>query len=991
MKEIQEKTIKDDQIEKYVSLSKALEILAINIPLVSKNNKRDARAILVNLKIRDKRINGETFYHIDDIYNTLDLVRNFFNDYYVTEEISIIPKIIRAKISNVKIPSGYNYVSYNKRFPNKPYKIFTLGYKKSEADKYIRHKKADENMYMPLIEAMEILQAKNDVTSESGRKNVIKNFIKLGIETKFINNKTYCKIDHVYNTLNTVRKFFDEHYVSDEIPLSNMVIKILTQKGMLLTVKIPNAYNAVLVKERFDDKPYKTFVLAYNKSEADHYIQLYKSSKQEIAHNDYNYLKIEDVIILTKYRVNYFLTKIIPTYNISTYLSGNQSMFLKSDIDDLLIKQKEFFQEYIDTKTACETYKNDIKTYYFKHLKTYTAPPFAYTKDVFFSITSKKGVYKISEINELICKKNIIRIDSNIKGETPFDTFNIRLNHFIPWSGFDKKSKYTENKWFEYVKNVLMNINFKGNALNTAINWYVKCTQLVKDMLEKNNKMEVYMLTAPEINLYKRTIDSGNKEKVIYKFIKAVYEDILITTNKVKQIYRISDIEPPIKRKRKRKIDENYADIIYDFKVYSSVFQYMLKTDFHAKKSIKEIENRGTCIYASTWLYTMLHLNNAWRHGDVRDFPKIEISDILDRLNIDDIEWFKINKITLPQAREIIERIRQWEFIISKTEMKGRFFCSDELALPLATCIIILTLFGHKYTINSLDVLMNFNTKYNDVSKSQLKKFFNIKSLNNFSFSSRKFNKTVMTYITYLANMSGDKKAIEYAKWIRSHVNIDSTLHYIDFNIQAVEELSKMLFARGEFGYVSSLLLKRLNKGDIKDFREITEQIYSLNKMFGDATKLNSTVGFLNTIRSERASVAKYITQLSLKECQEKLTDLFARKLPSKDGEDIQCLFSKTKCQKQNLDSCFECPFHIPTIYALSSLCDSIKHDFERYKINPCQVNKIKMAIKIHRKKLVFAEAINRFGEEYVMGCLGMTLDDFIDQLSEIPNPMQLK
>ncbi|MGU8835666.1 hypothetical protein ACV3UL_15420 [Clostridium perfringens] len=89
---------------------------------------------------------------------------------------------------------------------------------------------------------------------------------------------------------------------------------------------------------------------------------------------------------------------------------------------------------------------------------------------------------------------------------------------------------------------------------------------------------------------------------------------------------------------------------------------------------------------------------------------------------------------------------------------------------------------------------------------------------------------------------------------------------YIDFDIDRVNELSEMLFQRGEFGYVTSLLLSRLNNGDVDDFKETTKKVVAVNNLFGDAAKLNYTIGFLNTIRADRDSVAKYVAEMGFKE-----------------------------------------------------------------------------------------------------------------------------
>lgn len=374
----------------------------------------------------------------------------------------------------------------------------------------------------------------------------------------------------------------------------------------------------------------------------------------------------------------------------------------------------------------------------------------------------------------------------------------------------------------------------------------------------------------------------------------------------------------------------------------------------------------------------------------MRDFPTINIDDLLASFEIDSLDWFKTNTLSVSKARGIIARIIQWEISISKTRMDGHFFCSDDLAPALATAVIILTLHKRTQDVEDNEKLIYFNTKHNQASQGLLNNFFKDLEVDGFKFKSKKFNKTVMTFITHLANLSGDVKALEYAKYMRSHTNISSTLHYIDFNVEAVERLSELLFARGEFGYITSLLLTRMNGGEVLDFEESTEQIYRVNKMFGDVTKMSTTIGFLNTIRGDRVSVAKYISERSFEECQEILTDLFARKLPSKNGGDVQCLFSKLGCQRTDLKSCFDCPYHIPSIYALTSLCEVLLADIRKYSETTNIPNRYKLALSIHRKKLVLSEAVKKFGSEYVFNCLGVDKETFIEILSEIPNPLQI-
>lgn len=978
------------KIKNYVSLQKALTILEINVPLESVNNRRDARVILLGLKIKEKSINRKPCYLLNDILVALTKADSFFEKYYVTEEIIEIPEIIRSTFESEPIPTSYNYVRYSNRFPNQNYKRFKVGYKKSDADLYRNNKNDEKNGFIPLSDAISILQLADVDYDDHRRRRAIKKFKSLGVEIKLINNTAFCNKDSVIRAYNKVKSFFEEYCVIDDIPLSKGSIYYLIEKRIFNPINFPLEYTNILLKARGNNEVcyYKK---AFLRAEVDEYIYKSQSLNQDILNNINDYIEFDDAIKITNFSINHFKKVIIPKYNLTIHPVDNKQLISKKPIFEIVEHQENFYKEYIDSYCAAKTYLiNFDKHRYNKKLPTYQAPPFAYTKDRYQAITTKKGVYKISDILDFL-RAEELRIDiisTDIIGDTNFNTFIQRLNQLKAWSGFNEDSKYTEHYWFEYVKDSLKNTRAKGKALHYHINCYIKCTVLIKDILFRNNKTEIYMFKASEINLFLRTIDGRTKELFIYRFIKFVYEEILYSTNSPKRIFRIDDVVHPNKRKQGMGADSK-KDVIYTFEEYSLIFQYVLNLELHTFNSINEIEKNKKCIYASTWLYVILHLNNAWRHGDVKDFPRIEIQDLLNKYEIQSISWFKNKTIGLTLAREIVERVRQWEFVISKTEMKGRFFCSDELAIPFATSVIILSLFNIENQTYLSEILMHFYTKHNDVSKYQLKTF--LKDLNDFNFTSKKLNKTVMTYIVYLSNLSGDTKAIEYAKWIRSHVSIDSTLHYIDFDIETVENLSKMLFARGEFGYVSSLLLSKLNKNENYDFYNTTEQIVILNKLFGNSSKLNSTIAFLNTIRSEREKVRMYISQLSFEQCQKLFFDLYARKLPSKIGDDPQCLFGRTLCQRPNIDDCFDCQFHIPNIYALSSLCESLKKDFIKFNSSSRYLaNRLKIALNIHKKKLVLLEAIQKFGQEYVLSCINMTLDELIDNLSEIPDILNL-
>ncbi|MBQ8997472.1 MAG: hypothetical protein IJ086_02120 [Clostridium sp.] len=812
----------------------------------------------------------------------------------------------------------------------------------------------------------------------------------IGINKKtFSNGRTFigcCEKESVDIAIDKVKIFYDEYGVIDEFDLPQDCIK-----KNLKTYPMPKGYNYIFYKTRVPEKEYGNYKVVFKRKDVSELKERLKGSDElNIQSNINNYMPLKEAekllncgrVTFKEIRANFDLGQV--KLKGKTYLSI-------AKLNEFIEKRNQFYKEYITAPDISLEYLNgNTNRTIIPKLKSYKAPSYFLTIENSIS-TSTVGIFKRNEVEQLLKDMNYGGINiTDINGDTVFETFEARLNHSSNWNGYSEESEFTYTEWFKHVRKALDKSNCNESVMSSKINNYVQCTLLLKSLLDSNSKKEIYMFTTNELNLFQRGISVLMQRTYLYYFIREIHQEISGIYGPNKLAYKISLIEKPPRTNGKNKDDDKDEDIIYNFEAYAEIFKYQLKIDYHVRKSLDEIYELGTATYASTWLYIMLHLNNAWRNGDVRDFPALNIDDLLASFEIDSLDWFKANTLSVSKARGIISRIIQWEISISKTRIDGHFFCSDNLAPALATAIIILTLHKRTQDVKDSEKLICFNTKHNQVSQGLLNSFFKDLEVNGFKFKSKKFNKTVMTFITHLANLSGDVKALEYAKYMRSHTNISSTLHYIDFNVEAVERLSELLFARGEFGYITSLLLTRINGGEVLDFEESTEQIYRVNKIFGDVTKMSTTIGFLNTIRGDRVSVAKYISERSFEECQEILTDLFARKLPSKDGGDIQCLFSKTGCQRTELKSCFDCPYHIPSIYALSSLCEVLLADIRKYSETTNVPNRYKLALSIHRKKLVLSEAVKKFGSEYVFNCLGMDKETFIEILSQIPNPLQI-
>ena len=848
--------------------------------------------------------------------------------------------------------------------------------------------------------------------SDNSKKHALSRIVKgFNLETILFQNKLFYKELDVRRILNEVECFCELHYLKEEMDS-------ICKNTSIGRVDIPAHYRVVM-RYKYPDRP--PCKVAFEKMKVDEYVKNKENhvSKKERKISEKK-KKIEDgytigeaLEILNVSRVTFNEVRKNNLVN-ERKINGKQFSFDKEDILKLKRKTEDFYKEYITLKKATDTFFNGDENILYKHsdcFEKYDAPIYAYTKDNTTSIAQYKGkVLKISEIEYLRDNiKNIRReklekkeeqgrttrmkksfINYDIEGETYLDTFYLRL--YEKWDGFKENSSYTRDKWFEFITNKINSMRADRKVSLNKINSYITCTRELDDMLTFFEVNEVYELTTNNVNTYFNLLDTRQKREIIYEFLSIVSEDVVCILKKrhsKKKGFNMEKIHSPYgEESKKRKLKP------YGFDVYSALFKYATSTSFHVKKSIEQISKNKRATYVSTWLYTMLHLNNAWRHGDVSRFPLLEIEDILVMGKIDDYSWFVENEVTLELSRTIITRIRQWELRISKTGAKGVFFCSDELAPSLVTGILILTLYNRKngqiYQKDSEEnaSLMEFKTKYNQPSEKHLNDYFDGFAFGDFKFSSLRMNKTIMTYIYYIANLSGDSKALVYAQKIRAHLDEESPLSYIEIDCEVLESLTRQLFKRGEFGYITSLLMARLNKseGNTVSFEEMTDQIIQVNGLFGELAGVYNTVGFLNNIRHERQVIIDTLAEKSLEQCQKILTNIFAKKLPSR-MENVQCLISKEGCCQTDKDkSCFDCPYHIPSIYALTTLCENIMNDLKLYK-SSSRVKQLKLSLSIDRKVVLLKEAIKKYGEEYVYNCIGIDREEFIEMLDAVACP----
>jgi hypothetical protein len=690
--------------------------------------------------------------------------------------------------------------------------------------------------------------------------------------------------------------------------------------------------------------------------------------------------------------------KVIRDFQLKAYkLIGhsNVNYYIKEQIEAIKLKQKDFWEEHIATFEIKETYPFALKNRlaFFDGLEVIDIPPYARIK------ASSIGVQKaykregfLTTIESVIKKKQIY----DTKGETYIDTFKKRLELILDEGTKFNLSIYTKEKWFQFAESKLKQTQSFKTSESKISQLISLTTNIINKALKEFDVSEIYSLSSKQLALVYKWAGSDAKTTLCY-FLNKVDEDVKLQVMKTQSInkgfslsevnkIRVKEIEDFEKEKAQNSKKNDIE--IYDFETYSKVFEFLSNIKYHIRNSINKILEDKDIKYPSVWLYLMLHLNNAWRHGDVTDFPRLHVYDLLSEFNITDLDWFLYNELTLEQSRRLIQRVINQEFRISKTQIKGCFFSSDVLAPSIASAILIIEVFLVSTGVLDSEVkyvpLLNFKTKYNEPTRERLRSFF--KGMNNngdFVFMSKKFNKSVMTFIYHLSNMAGDDNALKLVQQLRNHLDPNSPLDYVAFDLEKIEGLTKHLFMRGEFGYIPSLLIQRI-QGKALSFQEMTEQVYLVNNVFNGVFKIQSTICFLNTVNHERALIMKMIEESSLEECEMFLTDIFTGNLPSRE-ENIQCLISKKGCQRTDLKTCMGCPYHIPSIYALTTLCKAILNDINEFKVTKNLPKQMKIALSFNRKIVVLKEAIHQFGEEYVYSCIGLSETELADEMELIP------
>ena len=557
---------------------------------------------------------------------------------------------------------------------------------------------------------------------------------------------------------------------------------------------------------------------------------------------------------------------------------------------------------------------------------------------------------------------------------------------------FKENSSYTAQQWMKFVYKKLNKIQGKKETINSRINELVYTTISLNNMLNKYNKKEFYQLTTADIIEFLGQIPLAHCDN-IYQFLKVEYQTLhtQLQNNNIKNrgLYNVKNIGKHIQLMRSKTNNLGTADI-YSVEEFLECINYSSRLEFHIAKSIEEIKQKGTIQYVSSWLYVLIHLNNGWRNGDVKDFQPPYIDDLIDDYGIDDYEWFHNNFLNIAEARLIISRIINNEIKMSKTRVQGYFFCSDDLAIPIATAIIIIRKYKQlqsEVIQEKDDYFLTFGTKYNTPSQNLLKKYFVDMENKSFKFKSLKMNATLLSYIYSLTLEDSREKVLIFAQKVRAHKMETSTLHYIKIEKRDIEALSRQLFERGEFGYIYDFLRAKIDGQQNRIvFEERTNKIIEIKEKLRTSYNVEIISGFLNKVTREREEVLSKIENMSLREMEQKLHQIYIGSLPSKELH-IQCLVSGECPKYGNEANCKSCPYAIPTVYALNLICQNASKNLWRYHKESIVGEKIKLSVKIEKDLDLISEAINKYGAQVVYSFMKIPREEYVHQVTEVVEP----
>ncbi|RID83276.1 hypothetical protein [Mesobacillus zeae] len=655
------------------------------------------------------------------------------------------------------------------------------------------------------------------------------------------------------------------------------------------------------------------------------------------------------------------------------YNFHNTTYYYKEEINNLL-KLKQYLREnYVPSSLVSETLGEHYTRYFTSKKKPTGIERYAFNVDSPTFLIFPKSEYEV-----LLKQKQHQEILDSISYHDPLSAFNELLKIYN--IKFHEKSSVTQQYWFDYCTDSIQYNNKAKETVPYFVNALVKCTKLLSEFISDS---ELYLKSSNEINfcLLNSNIPITHRN-IILPFINKHYHQLI--QDNIKGAFKISKIKNSSNTTRTVNQDMD----IYDYTTFKQVYSYVNKLNHKAPAindgllRINFPTLKQSNEYAYSWLYILLHLNNAWRHRDICNIKMINISF----LNINSLEKFINRDLTNDEVNKIINLLLAKEYIVSKTKAINNFFISDDIKVAVANAYVICHLIN-QHCYPTLDNIIYFNNKQNNFLDTHTNSFFK-DFPKEFKFKNRKMNRTLLTIMyTLLKTEKHSGAALNITQRLRSHKSVESTNVYINIPDEDINNLSINLFNRGVFGYIPKML-SEIVFGSTSDLTIETNNIKKLQSVFKDIYNIESTAGFLNSVLKQKKSIIELFIYKGSKVAFETLNKLQKNFLPGKD-ENFQCIVSEEGCLNTGLD-CKNCVYSVPNFYATANIVSSVTHTLEQFKNNfnntNFEIEKIKQVNLLFMELDILDDLVNKLGEDVVLGFFEGNKQGYIKLLDLLNN-----
>ncbi len=684
--------------------------------------------------------------------------------------------------------------------------------------------------------------------------------------------------------------------------------------------------------------------------------------------------------------------KVVKEYNIVTVKESPITYIEKEDVQMLIDKQHKLWEkvrnEYFTADEAAKTLNISRQTLGQRFIKDeihsiYVPPLICTIRD---GINFRQGRTLIHLKTDVLSLNERRQQEKDIENiiyhseSTIYDVLQTALREAN--INFSNNGKVTKTHWFSYVKRKAAKSKASSATMKQEIRKLFNTSILLSKLTDLK---EIFTYTDNELNL---AIFNSNINKTVqlemYKFLRQVFETREIaglSTN-----YKFSKLNNIYKKPKRIQKEKT----IYPLEEYISLIDYTKDIIKHKKRAIEDIrlqiQKESHLHRDSSWLYVLLHLNNAWRHYDVTSFPRIDLqqTQLGNMEAMEALEWIEKNSLSEHDVITIINQVKVMSFVHSKTKKKRHFFCSYELMAAFAHSTVLCEIRCQICQPLS-EVLIDFNNRKRDFTDRQRNAFFESHN-DNFIFKSRQMNRTLISYVYSVIKKTTKRNPLEITKFIRGHSNEETTNIYIDIPQEQMDFITKQLFDLGHFGYAYDALSELILQEPIDNREERTQTSLSLKEVFGDVHHIEQVTRYLNRLSEEQQIVYKVIKGLSLEERKDIYDSIKLGQQPSKK-EYFQCIYQT--CKFPNRD-CEKCQFAVPNFYALSQLEEEFQLNFRDFKelfnTTTKQGEKIRLSNIKYNYLYLIESAVKTFGKDEVSSFFKNGLEEFKKELRSIPN-----